>query len=93
MFNKLKQYKDLRDQAKTIQNTLGQEKITIEKKGIKVVINGNLEIESIRIDDSVQRENIADNAQYATNEAIKEIQKVMADKMRGMGDISSMLKF
>ena len=32
MFNKLKQIKDLRSQAKTMQNTLAQESIETEKK-------------------------------------------------------------
>lgn len=83
----------MRDQAKVIQNTLSQEKITVDKRGVRVVINGNLEIVSINIESDIPRDNIEDNIKYCLNEAIKEIQKVMATKMRGMGDISSMLKF
>jgi DNA-binding protein YbaB len=93
MFSKLKQYQDLRSQAKVIQNTLTQEMITVNKKGIKVVINGNMEITSIKIENTAARETLEANLTYAVNEAIKEIQKVIATKMRSMGDISSMLKF
>lgn len=93
MFNKLKQYKDLRDQAKTLQNALAQEKVTVNKKGIKITINGNLEIESIKIEESVSRENIENHLPHILNDAIKDVQKVMATKMRSMGDLSSMLNF
>ena len=44
MFNKLKQFKDLRSQAKQMQNALAQESIIHENKGVKITINGNMEI-------------------------------------------------
>ena len=34
MFNKLKQFKDLRQQAKTVQSALAQESVTEEKNGV-----------------------------------------------------------
>jgi len=36
MFNKLKQFKDLRNQAKTLQNALAQESVEYEKSGVKI---------------------------------------------------------
>ena len=44
MFNKLKALKDLRSQAKTMQNALAGETITVEKGGVKLVMNGNMEV-------------------------------------------------
>ena len=36
MFNKLKQFKDLRSQAKTMQDALAKESVTEEKNGVKI---------------------------------------------------------
>jgi len=47
MFSKLKQFKDLRSQAKTMQDALGQETITEERNGVKVVMSGNMELTSL----------------------------------------------
>lgn len=47
MFSKLKQFQDLRSQAKTMQNALAQETVTEEKNGVKIVLNGNMEVMSV----------------------------------------------
>jgi hypothetical protein len=47
MFEKLKQIKDLRTQAKTMQNALSGEAVTVEKNGISLTINGNLELTNL----------------------------------------------
>jgi len=47
MFNKIKQIKDLRSQAKQLQNTLAAESVTTDKAGITVIMNGNMEITSL----------------------------------------------
>jgi DNA-binding protein YbaB len=49
MFNKLKQFKDLRSQAKTMQNALSQESVTEEKNGVKITLNGNMEIVDLQL--------------------------------------------
>jgi len=87
MFNKLKQLKDLRSQAKNLQNMLGQETIEIEKKGIRIKMNGNLEILSIDITEDYPKEKIGEILAEAVNEAIKKAQRIMAQKMQEMGGI------
>lgn len=90
MFNKLKQFKDLRDQAKTMQNALSTESITIEKKGIKIVMNGNMEITELTIPDGLNNKEISGYMKDAVNEAVKKVQKLMATKMQEMGGLSGL---
>ena len=87
MFNKLKQFKDLRSQAKTMQNALAGETITTEKGGIKVTMNGNMEITSITINEDLAKESLEGMLTDCINEAIKKIQRLMAQKMQEMGKI------
>lgn len=85
MFNKLKQIKDLRSQAKRMQNVLSQESVTVEKNGVKLTINGNLEVTSININNGLSRESIENSMKEVINEAVKKTQKIMAQKMQEMG--------
>ena len=48
MFNKLKQFKDLRDQAKTMQSALATEKVKKKKNGVVIEMNGNMEVLSVK---------------------------------------------
>lgn len=84
MFSKLKQFKDLRSQAKTMQDALAQETVTEEKNGVKLVINGNMEVISLTLGDnskSVQEEAV----KHCFNEAVKRAQRLMAKKLQDMG--------
>jgi len=85
MFNKLKQIKDLRDQAKVMQNALSGESVTVNKKGLTVVMNGNMEITSVKINEEITKDRLETLIKENTNDAIKQIQKVMAKKMQEMG--------
>ena len=85
MFNKLRHLKDLRSQAKQMQNALAKESVTVEKRGIKIVMDGNLEITSINIEDEASKEDLEKNLKEAINEAIKKTQRLMAQKMQEMG--------
>ncbi|HDQ22616.1 MAG TPA: YbaB/EbfC family nucleoid-associated protein [Candidatus Uhrbacteria bacterium] len=91
MFNKLKQFKDLRGQAKQMQSMLAQESAEGEASWgkIKVKINGNQEILSVTIDPELinqeNREKLESAIKDATNDAIKKIQRIMAEKMRQSG--------
>ncbi|MEA3449413.1 MAG: YbaB/EbfC family nucleoid-associated protein [Patescibacteria group bacterium] len=90
MFNKLKQVKDLRAQAKTMQNSLAGESVTIEKKGIKITMDGNMAITNLEIDPNMSNDAIASNMKTALNEAIKKTQKLMAEKMQSMGGLGNL---
>ncbi|NCN22472.1 YbaB/EbfC family nucleoid-associated protein [Candidatus Falkowbacteria bacterium] len=85
MFNKLKQFKDLRDKAKTMQSALAGETISQEKNGIKVSLNGNLEIIEIKLNSDLNKNEQENSLKSCLNEAIKKTQKVMAKKMQDMG--------
>ncbi len=89
MFNKLKQFNDLRKQANQLKSALSTESVTIEKSALTLTMDGNQEITSVTINpdyvsaekkDQLQRE-----MREAVNEAIKKVQRLMAEKMRSMG--------
>ena len=87
MFSKLKHIKDLRGQAKTMQNALAQETIIVEKNGFTVIMNGNMEITKITIAEHLSGENLESSITMAVNEAIKKTQRLMAEKMQAIGGI------
>ncbi|MFA6417308.1 MAG: YbaB/EbfC family nucleoid-associated protein [Candidatus Falkowbacteria bacterium] len=87
MFSKLKQFRDLRSQAKTIQDVLAQEVITEEKNGVTIKMNGNMEVLNITLAggmDKAAQENALKNC---FNEAVKKAQRLMAKKLQDMGGI------
>lgn len=98
MFQKLKQYKDLRDTAKKAQNILSQETVHADAEGgkINVVMDGNQKIISIDIDPSLLapefKEKIEKGIQEAIEKAMKKIQMKMIQKVKSgeleMPDIS-----
>lgn len=90
MFEKLKQIKDLRTQAKTMQSALATESVTAEKSGVTITLNGNLEITSVVIGDGMTKAQIEKATLEAANDAIKKAQKVIAQKMQEMGGLSGL---
>ncbi len=70
--------KKMRDQAMEVQKRLAQIKITIEHRGVTVVMTGDQKVQSIagEMDPSKVTE--------AVNEALKQAQKVAADEMKGL---------
>lgn len=93
MLNKLKQFKDLREQAKTMQSELEKETITASAAGGKVTMtmNGNLSMTGIAIDDELldpsKKDKLQDAIKDAHKDAIKKMQRVMAMKMKDMGGL------
>jgi len=85
MFNKLKQFKDLRSQAKTMQDALAEERISEEKGGVKITMNGNMEVLSVVIESGLTKEVIETSVKNAVNETIKKAQRIMAKKLQDMG--------
>lgn len=91
MLNKLKQIKDLRDQAKQMQSALADEVVTVTAAGNKVsmTMNGNLEITGLVIDDELmdtsKKEKLQEAIKDAHKEAQKKMQKIMMMKMKDMG--------
>ncbi len=93
MFNKLKQFKDLRSQAKEFQSKLAEEIVTVKAAGDKVVMamDGNLAMKSLSIDPELlsaeKKEKLESAIREAHAEAIKKIQRIMAEKMKDMGGL------
>lgn len=91
MFSKLKQIKDLRDQAKVLQDALGQERAESTVNNVTVVMNGNLEVLEVRIPPEMLNADRKDKLQSALKEAyndtLKKVQKSMAVKMKDMGGL------
>ncbi len=90
MFSKLKQFKDLRSQAKTMQNALAQEVVTEEKNEVKVVLNGNMEVLELKLNGSLSKESQEETLKSCFNSALKRAQKLMAKKLQDMGGIPGM---
>ncbi|MBI4425997.1 MAG: YbaB/EbfC family nucleoid-associated protein [Candidatus Kerfeldbacteria bacterium] len=80
MFSKLKQYKELRHQAKTIQNTLKEVVVHADADHgkIQVVMDGNQEVLGIEIDPdhlrAEKREELQQHLAEAVNNAIRKSQ-------------------
>ncbi len=91
MFNKLKQFKDLRDTAKQMQSMLAEESVTVDELSNKIVLtmNGNMEVTGLAIDDELlsptNKEKLQKGLKDAYNKAVKKVQQVMATKMKEMG--------
>lgn len=90
MFNKLKQFKDLRDQAKTMQNALAQESTTVEKNGVTLIMNGNMEVTSLKIANEIGKDNLEKLLPGLFNDAVKKTQKIMATKLQAMGGLGNL---
>jgi len=88
MFNKLKEVKDLRDQAKQLQNQLSQESVMASAEGEKIslVMDGNQTVVSLDIDPELltpdKKETLEKGLRNAFNEAVKKVQRIVAQKMQ-----------
>lgn len=92
LFSKLNQIKDLKNQAKSLQSQLAQETVTIEKNGIILVMDGNQKITKLNIDPELltpERKEKLENALIDIHdEAIKKVQRLMAEKIRTSGNFN-----
>lgn len=87
MFSKLKQFRDLRGQAKTMQESLAKESVSEEKNGVKITLNGNLELTAIEINPELDKAKQETALKECFNGAVKKAQRLMAKKMQEMGGI------
>jgi len=96
MFNKLKQFKDMRSQAKTMQSALAEETVTVKTAGDMIVMtmDGNLNMTGLAIDeDLLTKDNqvkLQNAIKDAHSDALKKMQRIMAMKMKEMGGIPNM---
>lgn len=78
-FGQIGELKKMRDQALQIQRQLQAEEITVEKKGILVVITGDQKLKEIRTNGKSDKDIVE-----AVNEAVKKSQEVAAKKLQEM---------
>ena len=99
MLNKLKQFQNLRNQAKQMQTMLSQESITVKTAGDKVIMtmDGNLKMIALAIDDELletaKKEKLQNAIKEAHTEALKKMQRIMAMKMKEMGGMPNIPGF
>jgi len=77
MFDKLKQLNDL----KKIQGQLENEEAEFEKNGVKVIINGKMQIKEISLNEELNKEEQEETIKDCVNEAMKKMQMAAAQKM------------
>ena len=80
MFDNLKKMQQLKE----IKDSLEKEKIEIEKEGIKIIVNGKMEVEELKLNPSLNQENQERIVKDCINEAVKKIQMMVAQKMMQM---------
>ncbi len=81
MFEQLKQIQKLQQ----IQNVLKNERIEHEKNGVRIVINGKLEIEEVKLNPALSISDQEKAVKDCVNEAMKKVQMAVAAKMQSMG--------
>ncbi len=91
MFTKLKQFKDLRDQGKKLQETLSGESATANNFGstVSITMNGNMQITEIKIAPEMlsldKKEKLESAIKDVHADVLKKVQKIMASKMQESG--------
>lgn len=76
-FKKIQQLKEIKD-------SLEGEKIEVEKEGIKVIVNGKMEVEEVKLNPSLSLEDQERIIKDCINESVKKIQMIVAQKMMQM---------
>jgi DNA-binding protein YbaB len=94
MLGKLKEFKDMRDKAKVLQDMLSGESATGTKDGVAVTVDGTFMITGIAIDDTLLAPAQKDKLQKAIKDAHKDamgtLQRTLAAKMKDMPGMPSL---
>ena len=78
MFDKLKQLNQIRE----IQKDLEKETVEVEREGVKVVLNGKMEMEEVFLNQELPKDKQEALIKDCHNEAIKKVQIILAKKMQ-----------
>ena len=71
-------------QLRELKSSLAKETIEIEKEGVKIKMNGNMEVEEISLNSELEKEKQEEAVKGCFNDAIKRIQRLLAEKMMQM---------
>ena len=80
----LDQFKKIAE-LKKLQDSFKKEKINVEKEGVSVEMNGNFEVENIKINPELGIEKQQEILKKCLNEAREDIQKKLANVMMNSG--------
>ena len=80
MFDKIKKLKKIKD----LQNSLKKETIEKKNNGIKVVVNGQLQIQDITLNSDLAPKEQENEIKDLINSAMRDMQMKAAKKMQGM---------
>ena len=80
MFDKLKQMKEL----KSLQGEIKKESYNIEKRGVRLVMNGGMELIEIHLNPELSQEQQEQTIMEVYNELIRKVQMAMAQRFQGM---------
>jgi DNA-binding protein YbaB len=83
MFDDIKKIQEL----KRMQDSFKQEHETVQKRGISVTINGNMEVEHIILNPTLEPREAEEALRQCINEANKNIQKRLAKIMMASGGL------
>ena len=81
MFENLKNLQKL----KQMQDSFKKERLTVEKRGVSITMNGNFEVEEIKLNPELSLEDQQDVLKEALNEARENIQKKLAQSLMSSG--------
>ncbi len=80
MWDQMKQAKELY----RLQKELQKERIEVEDKGVKIIVNGKMEIESVTLNPEISKEEQEQAVKTCFNEALRKIQTNLAQKMQSL---------
>jgi len=87
MFNKLKQFKDMRDQAKQMKEMLDE--VVIVGSGasgnVLITLNGSHEVLGVQIADGMEKAKIESGVKDALTDANRKLQTELMKKMQDLG--------
>jgi len=81
IFDKFKKLHEL----KKMQDEFKKEKTTVSKQEVSVTLNGNFEVEEIKLNPDLSIEDQQNVLRHCFNEAKQKIQQSLAQKMMGSG--------
>lgn len=87
LFSKLNQIKDLKSQAKQMQDVLSGETVDIEKNGIKIKMDANQKIINLSISDGIEKSVIESTIPNLINDGNDKVRRILAEKMKS-GEIT-----
>jgi DNA-binding protein YbaB len=85
MLGQLKDLKKMQSQAKELQKAMADKTIEVEKKGNKIVMDGNQEVVSVTLNPETSHQDLEKIMKDLVNDAVKKVQRMMATEMMKNG--------